>query len=389
MNKIKILAILLLTTTANTLLSQKIILCGTIKKSHIQKIESIIGQLQIANSKTKLYLSESNPINTKKINLNSNIGSQLNIDDQNHFSKSDLVQKISHCVTLSIKDNPKKKILLVCINKFVDNIPLPFNCERITPEQLLQNSAVYKKAVVILALTPNFIEFTLNEPSNEIKIEESIIDLKGTIKSNADISSIRYQFGTKGWQTIDPEQLNYKDGEISFWLQDQWPFKSNLSNFIYFEIIDTEGNKSTTKHGPFTKINKDINSSNCYFKYYEKDLHDVALVKYFKNSNVYWFPIYSEVDPSNLSFVLIDKLGKPHISIRFEEDINFVKSSTNEYCIGIACGNLNIGPTNCECHFDGTCVLVHNETKSKSLPIEIHLKDWKPSYIGPLAECSK
>jgi len=176
---------------------------------------------------------------------------------------------------------------------------------------------------------------------------------------------------------------------VSFWLQDQWPYTGNIEGYITIEVMDEEGNKISPEYGPFIKTDKKLNSTNCFFKYYQKNLHDVALVKYFKNSNVYWFPIYSEIDPSNLSFVLVNKLGQRHISIKLIEDINFVKNSINEYCIGIACGDLNIGNTNCDCEFDGSCVLIHNENNSKSLPIEIHLKNWKPSYIAPLAECSK
>ncbi len=139
----------------------------------------------------------------------------------------------------------------------------------------------------------------------------------------------------------------------------------------------------------FKLIEEEINANNCFFKYYQKDIHDVALIRNFRSSNVYWFPVYSEIDPSNLSFVLLDDLGREHISIRLVEDVNFTRSSSNEYCIGIACGDLNIGASNCECRFQGQCFLRHNANNTKSHMIEIHLKDWKPTYIAPLAECTK
>jgi hypothetical protein len=287
------------------------------------------------------------------------------------------------------KKYPKKSLTLVCLSKFEEKIPLPYGCQRVEYSEYIENFNDYKSSIVILGLTPNSIEFELEKPDLKENLDKSVIDLKGIIKSDAAIQSVRYQFGSKGWQVIDNESIINQGGTSSFWVQNQWPFKGNINEYISIEIIDNEGNSKKYKFGPFKLTEIAINSNNCFFKYYQKDVHDVALVRNFRSSNVYWFPIYSEIDPSNLSFVLIDDLGREHISIRLVEDINFTRNSTNEFCIGIACGDLNIGLSNCDCRFDGKCYLRNNLNQSKSEPIEIHLKDWKPSYIAPLAECTK
>jgi hypothetical protein len=115
----------------------------------------------------------------------------------------------------------------------------------------------------------------------------------------------------------------------------------------------------------------------------------VALLRKFNSSNVYWFPIYSEIDPSNFSFVLLDKLGREHISIRLVEDNNFKRNAANEYCIGIGGVDLNIGNTNCTLLFEGQCLLRHNLNKTKCTPINIKLNDFKSEYVAPMAECTK
>jgi len=391
MTKSKTATLIILLVYSVNVFSQKIILCGQMRGSHIINIESTLDQLKSSGAKYRLFIAKTATVKPQKIDLTQDLASQLTVDAATNYTKNILINKLSNMATTVCRDNPKKKAIMVCINKFTENIPLPYNCQRIELSEFLENSIIYKKFIILLALTPNHIELELEKPDVNNKLEESIIDIKGNIKSNAEISSIRYQIGNKGWQNIDKEQLTYKNGMVSFWLQNQWPYTSNIQAYLSFEIIDNEGNKTEPelKFGPFTKIDKEINPNNCYFKYYKKDIHDVALVRNFKSSNVYWFPIYSEVDPSNLSFVLVNKLGQQHISIKLKEDINFVKSSTNEYCIVIGSGDLLIGSSDCTLQFKGSCMLIHNENNSKSLPIDIFLKDWKPTYTAPLAECSK
>jgi hypothetical protein len=375
--------------TFNSLFAQKIILSGPIRISHLIKIQSIISRITESGIKQSVFNQEALNQKLHKINIKQPLEGQIKITDDYSIQKSILASEFSQTVLKYKKKYPKKEIILVCMSKFEEKIPLPFGCNRIEYIDYIDNLSRYRKSIVILALTPNHIEIELEKPEINENLDKSIIDIKATIKSDAQIKSIRYQFGSKGWQTIDNELIVFQNGSSSFWVQNQWPFKGNIKEYITIEIIDIEGNVKKPKFGPFKLIEEQINGDNCFFKYYQKDIHDVALVRNFKSSNVYWFPIYSEIDPSNLSFVLMDELGREHISIRLVEDINFTRNSSNEYCIGIACGDLNIGSSNCECRFDGQCFLRHNSNKSKSNTVEIHLKDWKPTYIAPLAECTK
>jgi hypothetical protein len=388
MNKLKLITLVLLLNT-NLLLSQKLIITGSVRNFHLQKISTIILKANESGFKQSIYSLRAPNLKPLKINANKPLETQLNVDETSFAQKSVLVSNFTQTVLKYKKKYPNKEIILVCLSKFDEKIPLPFGCYQLEYVDYLNQIENHKNSIVLLAPTPSHIEIELEKPDTNEDLEKSIIDLKGTITSDVGIKSIRYQFGSKGWQTLDVDLIPMQNGISTFWVQNQWPFKGNVKEYITIQVIDLEGNSIIAKFGPFKLIETEITPNNCFFKYYEKNIHDVALLRNFKSSNVYWFPIYSEIDPSNLSFVLIDKLGREHIAIRLIEDNNFVRNITNEYCIGIPGGELNIGDANCTLIFQGQCLLRHNSNKTQSSPIDIKLNNFKPGYVAPLAECAK
>jgi hypothetical protein len=375
--------------SANLLISQKIIITGPIRNSHLVKINTVISKCTESGIKQSFYSLNAPNLQPLKINKNKPLESQIKVDDNVIIQKSNLANDFSLTVANYKKKYPKKEIVIVCLSKFDEKIILPYGCNQIEYQNYINNLERYKNSIAILALTPNNIEIELESPEAGENLEKSIIDLKGTIKSDAHLKTIRYQFGSKGWQTFDNDLVPSQHGVSTFWVQNPWPFKGNINEYITIEVNDLEGNSKKIKFGPYKLIETEITDNNCFFKYYQKDIHDVALLRKFNSSNVYWFPIYSEIDPSNFSFVLLDKLGREHISIRLVEDNNFKRNAANEYCIGIGGVDLNIGNTNCTLLFEGQCLLRHNLNKTKCTPINIKLNDFKSEYVAPMAECTK
>jgi hypothetical protein len=373
---------------SNQLLAQKILLTGEIKKSHLVKINNLIEKIYTSKKKYEFYYISTDGKKSKTLKFNIPFEKQIPLSTQVKTDKKDLIPIIYRDLVKTSEDNRNKNLYYTPLTDFDLNVPIPIIYKKLDFNTLLLNLPNHKKEVIVIALTPNELNIELEKPNVNQIIDKPLIEIKGKIKSDAEIKSFKYRFGSNYWQTLEIEYLiNNNNGFFSFWVKDQWPFKSNVSEDLTIEVNDLEGNSKTISFGPFKKAETEISESNCFFRYYEKEIHDVAQVRNFRSSNVYWFPIYSEIDPSNLSFVLSDSLGREHISIRLVESINFVRNSQNEFCLGISGADLNIGKSNCELNFKGICYLRHNFNKSKSAMIEIHLKDWEPNYIAPLAEC--
>jgi hypothetical protein len=301
MNKLKLITLLLLLYT-NLLFSQKVIITGPVRNFHLQKISRIISKTNELGVKQSIYILGSPHLKPLKINANKPLETQLNVGETSLAQKSVLVNNFTQTVLKYKKKYPKKEIILVCLSKFDEKIPLPIGCYQLDYVDYLNQIENYKNSIVVLATTPSHIEIELEKPDINEDLEKSIIDLKGTISSDVGIKSIRYQIGSKGWQNLDVDLIPMQNGVSTFWVQNQWPFKGNVKEYITIQVTDLEGNSRIAKFGPFKLIETQITPNNCFFKYYEKNIHDAALLRNFKSSNVYWFPFYSEIDPSNFSF---------------------------------------------------------------------------------------
>jgi hypothetical protein len=380
---IRLLASFLLIFSVNTTFSQNLWFVGEPIVSHKSKIQSLSTGIRKI-SKCKIYHYETLYSEKKRKDLNFNYRSQVN----QYFSESNLIETIEQ-IGRKVKKNRPTYIISLNDNFSIKNLRLNLTAIN-NVDKLIEKINSERKANYIIIFDNNILKLNLEEPNSDVQINGTIANLKGSISSHAPIKSIKFKISlNRTYEMIEIDELTQNGHEYQFWQKiDLSKVPANSNFYIDFIISDNEGNSLNKKLGPFKKEENLISPRNCYFKYYDQ-IRDVALVRNFKSMNVYWFPIFSEVDPSNLEFVLKNDLGGDHIKIRLQPNINYVHSGINEYCIGISCSDLKIGLSDCECKFNGKMLLRHLENKSESEALNIYLKDLKPDFKYPLGDCSK
>jgi hypothetical protein len=364
-------------------LSQNLWFVGEPINSHKSKIQSLSKGIRKL-SKCKIHHNESPYSAKKRKDLDFIYRSQVN----QYFNQSTFIEIIEQIGRKAKKNIPT---YIISLNNNFNTQNLGLNLTTISDlERFINKINSERKANYIIIFDNNFLKLNLEEPNTDVQINGTIANLKGSISSHAPIKSIKFKISlNRTYEIIETDELIQNGHEFQFWQKiDLSKVPANSNFYIDFIISDNEGNSLSKKIGPFKKEENRISPRNCYFKYYDQ-VRDVGLVRNFKSMNVYWFPIYSEVDPSNLEFVLKNDFGGDRITIRLQPNINYVHSGVNEYCIGISCSDLNIGKSDCECKFNGKMLLRHLENKSESEAFNIYLKDLKPDFKYPLGDCSK
>lgn len=383
--------ILILNLITNSIFSQNLYFIGKPLSSTKTKIDSLNYSL-LSLKHVKIYHFESQIKYQKLPNFNFDYKSQ---SKQKKYSL-DSVYKITQLIDAN--NTKRRPTYIYALNDGLSDFEIGFNKYIVVKNlsRLVQLVKTEKKCHFIILFNPNSITISIEEPNRNNSVNNRITRFNISIFSNAALSNVKYKISSNRYfDSIEINNLTLSNNKYSFSKNfDLFTVPPNTQFFIELVVIDNEGNEKKEKLGPFLRIESSISTQNCYFKHYDKNNQN-ALIRNFKSTDRYWFPIYSSVDPSNLLFVLKNKFGEDHKILRLHPNENYVYGGgPNEYCLAISGKDLDLNPpgtenSTCNYDFDGIIILRHIENSSESAPIELYFGSYDSDFKWLLLECSK